>query len=233
MSDRVLVVDDDRGMTRAMELCLVAEGYSVATADGGAKALQLAALRPFDAVLLDLCLPDMPGLEVCQNLRQWTDIPVVVISGSTLQEDKIALLDAGADQYVEKPFMPDELLARLRATLRRAGARKETPPVVDFGDAEIDLARREVRRAGVAVHLTPHEFGVLAELARRPGALVTYADILRSVWGAAYERETQYLWVCMRHLRVKLESNPSRPRHLLTQSRVGYRLRIDEEASHP
>ena len=227
MSANVLVVEDDAAAARALQTCLEVTGYSVVTAGHGAQALRLAVLRPFDVVLLDLGLPDMHGREICERLRQWSEIPVVVISGSRSLDDKIAMLDAGADQYLEKPFLPGELLARLRATLRRArGTKTTTEPAVRFGQVEVDLALREVRRGGAPVHLTPHEFGVLAELARHPGAVITYPDLLRSVWGHAYEKETQYLWVCMRHLRVKLEVDPSHPRHLITQARVGYRLRI-------
>lgn len=232
MSEWVLVAEDDPPMQRALKVCLEKAGYSVEAAGDGSNALRLAALRPFDAILLDLGLPDVNGLDVCAQLRQWTNTPIVIVSASSSHQDKIAILDAGADQYLEKPFVPEELLAHLRAVIRRATA-ASTPDraLLRFADIEVDLALREVRRNGTAIHLTPHEYGVLRDLARRPGAVVTSADLLRSVWGLAYERETHYLWVCIRHIRQKLEDEPSHPRYLVTVPRVGYRLRISERCA--
>jgi two-component system, OmpR family, KDP operon response regulator KdpE len=231
MNKRILVVDDEAPSSYALRACLVADGYEVTIASTGSDALRSASLRPYAAVLLDLGLPDLPGLEVCRRLREFTQVPILVVTCARATEDKVALLDAGADQFIEKPFMPEELLARLRATLRRIDAlRREDDPVIRFGDVEVDLARREVRRAGEPVHLTPHEYGVLAELARHHDRPLTHPALLRAVWGATYDHERHYLWVCIRHLRTKLETEPSRPQFIVTEPRVGYRLRTTAAA---
>ena len=190
-----------------------------------AAALEAAALRPPDAVVLDLRLPDGSGVEVCRRLREWSQAPVVVVSAVDEEDEKIAALDAGADDYVTKPYAVGELLARLRAALRRAAAPAGKPPAVRFGDVEVDLARREVHRAGRPVHLTPHEYGLLAELARHPGRVLTHRALLAAVWGPEYGGETHYLRVYMANLRRKLEEDPARPRHPVTETGVGYRLR--------
>ncbi len=168
-SGRVLVVDDEPQVLRGLSAALSAAGYGVDEAATGAEALRVAALHPPDAVVLDLRLPDISGVEVCRRLREWSQVPVLVVSAVDAEEDKIAALDAGADDYVTKPYAVGELLARLRAVMRRAAAPPGETPAVRFGDVEVDLARREVRRAGEPVHLTPHEYGLLAELSRHAG----------------------------------------------------------------
>ena len=225
-AERVLVVDDEPQVLRGITAALQAAGYEVSGAETVAGALEAAALRPPDAVVLDLRLPDGSGVEVCRRLREWSQAPVVVVSAVDDEAEKIAALDAGADDYVTKPYAVGELLARLRAALRRAAAPAGEPPSVRFGDVEVDLARREVARAGEAVHLTPHEYGLLAELARHPGRVLTHRALLAAVWGPEYRDETHYLRVYMANLRRKLEADPARPRHLVTETGVGYRLRV-------
>jgi two-component system KDP operon response regulator KdpE len=224
---RVLVVDDEPLIRRALTATLDAAGYDVTTAADGAGALTAAALRQPDAVVLDLRLPDMDGVEVCRRLREWTDVPVIILSALDAETEKIDALDAGADDYVTKPWSAGELLARLRASLRRSPEGADDPGTVRFGDVVVDLALEQVRRAGEPVHLTPLEYRLLAMLARHPGKVLTHATLLRSVWGIAYQGETHYVRVYMARLRRKLEADPSRPRHLLTQSGVGYRLIAD------
>ena len=224
---RILVVDDERQIVRALRAILSAAGYAVATASTGAEALQAAALQPPDAVVLDLLLPDLDGVEVCRRLREWSQVPVVVVSAVGDETKKVIALDAGADDYVTKPYSSGELLARLRAAMRRGAAPAGEDPRVTFGDVEVDLGRREVRRGGELVHLTRREYGLLAELARHPGRLLTRHMLLRAVWGPGSEAEAHYLHVHMSTLRRKLERDPARPRHLLTEIGVGYRLRTD------
>ena len=222
---RILVVDDEPQVLRGLSAALGAAGYEAATAATAAEAIDAAALRPPDAVVLDLRLPDGSGVEVCRRLREWTQVPIVVVSAVDEETEKIAALDAGADDYVTKPYAVGELLARLRAALRRASAPAGESPAVRFGDVEVDLALREVRRAGEVVHLTPHEYGLLAELSRHPGRVLTHRALLAAVWGPGYADETHYLRVYMANLRRKLEDDPARPQHLITETGVGYRLR--------
>ena len=224
-AERVLVVDDEPQVLRGITAALRAAGYEVSGAETAAGALEAAALRPPDAVVLDLRLPDGSGVEVCRRLREWSQAPVVVVSAVDEEDEKIAALDAGADDYITKPYAVGELLARLRAALRRAAAPPGEPPAVRFGDVEVDLARREVARGGEPVHLTPHEYRLLAELARHPGRVLTHRSLLGAVWGPEYGTETHYLRVYMANLRRKLERDPARPRHLVTETGVGYRLR--------
>jgi two-component system KDP operon response regulator KdpE len=227
---RILVVDDEPQILRALRASLTAAGYDVVTASGGAEALESAALRPPDAIVLDVRLPDRDGIEVCSSLREWTEVPVLIVSALHGEDEKIAALDAGADDYVTKPYAVGELLARLRAALRRAEGRPaEAPPLV-FGEIEVDLARRAVLRAGARVHLTPHEYELLATLARNPGRVMTHRTLLRAAWGPRYTDEIHYVRVYMAALRRKLERDPAQPRHLLTETGVGYRLEIDEPA---
>lgn len=226
---RVLVVDDEPQIMRGLTATLKAAGYDVASAGTAADALSTAALRPPDAIILDLVLPDGSGVDVCRSLRQWTEIPVIVVSSLDTEEDKIAALDAGADDYVTKPYGAGELLARLRAALRRATAPPGTSPVVRFGDVVVDLGLREVTRAGGRVHLTPREYELLSELVRHAGRVLTHASLLRRIWGPAFVGQTHYLRVQMASLRQKLEPEPARPRYLITETGVGYRLRPDPE----
>jgi two-component system, OmpR family, KDP operon response regulator KdpE len=219
---RVLVVDDERQILRALETTLRGAGYEVETAPDGETALTRAAARPPEAVILDLVLPDRSGIEVCRELRTWLDAPVIVLSAVGEERDKVEALDAGADDYVTKPFGIDELLARLRAALRRAAAPGD--PVVEIGELRIDLDKRIVRRNGDVVPLTPHEFALLRYLAQNEGRLLTHRSILREVWGPSYQTESHYLHVYVSQLRRKIEPDPTRPRYLLTEAGAGYRL---------
>jgi two-component system KDP operon response regulator KdpE len=198
-------------------------GFEVREADAGKLGLsEIAGLAP-DAIILDLGLPDLEGLEVLRRLRDWSQVPVLVLTVRDTEDDKIAALDAGADDYLTKPFSGRELLARVRANLRRARATNE-PAIVRFGDIEVDLPARLVRRAGAEVHLTAREYALLRLLAQHQGKVVTHRQILRELWGPNAEENTHYLRVYMTHLRQKLEANPHEPRHLKTESGIGYRL---------
>lgn len=219
---RILVVDDEPQILRALKASLVGAGYEVDVAETGEQALSLAALRPPAGVILDLVLPDRSGTDVCRDLRRWTNAPVLVLSAVGDEREKVAALDAGADDYVTKPFGIDELLARLRAALRRVDVPSD--PVVELGDVSVDLERRLVVRAGEPVLLTPTEFELLRLFVRNEGKLLTHAAILREIWGPAYGDESHYLHVYISQLRRKLEADPARPRLLLTQPGAGYRL---------
>lgn len=218
MTARVLVVDDEPQFLRALVTNLRGAGYEVEKATTAEEALASAALRPPDAVVLDLLLPDGSGTDVCRRLREWSDAPVVVVSAVGDEDEKIAALDAGADDYVTKPFAIGELLARLRAALRRALPPGE--PVIEIGALRVDLGKSLVTVAGEPVHLTPHEFRILSLLARNEGRLLTHRTILREVWGPQYGDESNYLHVYVSQLRRKLE-----PAHyLVTEPGAGYRL---------
>ncbi len=222
MSQRVLVVDDEPQFLRALATNLRGAGYEVDTAVTAADALAAAPLRPPDAVILDLLLPDASGREVCRQLREWSEAPIILVSAVGDDDEKIAALDAGADDYVTKPFGMGELLARLRAVLRRA-----TPgaaPVVEVGQIRVDLEKTIVTMDGRPVHLTPHEFRILRLLALNEGKLLTHRAILREVWGPAYGDESNYLHVYVSQLRRKLEPDPAKPQYLLTEPGAGYRL---------
>ncbi len=220
---RVLVVDDDPVLLRALAINLRARHLDVQTAADGATALRHAASNPPDLVVLDLGLPDMDGVEVVGGLRGWTSVPIVVLSARDSQWAKVEALDAGADDYVTKPFGMDELLARIRAALRRATP-SPAQPVVTTAAFTVDLAEHRVTRDGVVVRLTPTEWHVLEVLVRNPGKLVTQQQLLREVWGPAYQGQTNYLRVYLAQLRRKLEPTPARPRHLVTEPGVGYRF---------
>jgi two-component system KDP operon response regulator KdpE len=219
---RVLVVDDEPQILRALETTLRGAGYVVETAATGEDALVRTALRPPDAMILDLVLPGKSGIEVCRELRTWTQLPIVILSAVGEEAEKVAALDAGADDYVTKPFGVDELLARLRAALRRAGPHGD--PVLRIGELEVDLERRLVRMAGRTIQLTPIEYDLLTLLARNEGKLLTHRAILRDVWGPAYAAESHYLHVHVSHLRRKLEPDPARPQYIVTEPGAGYRL---------
>jgi two-component system KDP operon response regulator KdpE len=222
---KVLVVDDEPQIVRALRINLSARGYEVLTAPDGATALRLAADGKPDVVVLDLGLPDMDGTDVIAGLRGWTSLPIIVLSARTDSADKVDALDAGADDYVTKPFGMDELLARLRAAVRRsAAAGPEDEPIVKTASFTVDLAAKRVLKDGAEVHLTPTEWGLLEVLARNAGKLVAQKQLLRDVWGPAYEKETHYLRVYLAQLRRKLEPEPARPRHLLTEPGMGYRF---------
>jgi two-component system KDP operon response regulator KdpE len=219
---RILVVDDEPQILRALEMSLRGAGYDVVTASTGADALTKAAVQPPDAVILDLVLPDMRGTDVCRELRTWTSVPVIVLSVVGDESEKVAALDAGADDYVTKPFGVDELLARIRAALRRTEG--ESEPIREVGELRVDIAGREVTFGGRPVQLTPHEFTLLSLLVRNEGKLLTHKTILEEVWGHAYAAESHYLHVYVSQLRRKLEPEPARPRYILTEPGVGYRL---------
>ena len=225
---RVLVVDDDPQILRALRINLTAHGYQVLLAPDGGSALRAAADGHPDVVVLDLGLPDMDGVEVIEGLRGWTTVPIIVLSARTGSSDTVRALDVGADDYMTKPFGMAELLARLRAAVRRAAVSAvDGEPVIDAGDFTVDLAAKKViRSGGDEVHLTPTEWGVLELLVRHRGKLVGQRELLKAVWGPNYGTETNYLRVYMAQLRRKLEVEPSRPKHLITEPGMGYRFEL-------
>ncbi len=220
---RVLVVDDEPQLVRALVINLRARSYVVDAAPDGRTALDLAASRHPDVVVLDLGLPDMDGVDVVRGLRGWTTVPILVLSARQGSAEKVEALDAGADDYVTKPFGMDELLARLRAAVRRALPVDEAP-VVRTDSFTVDLAAKRVTRDGADVRLTPTEWHLLEVLTRNAGRLVGQKQLLQEVWGPRYERETNYLRVYLAQLRRKLEVDPSHPRHLITEPGMGYRF---------
>jgi two-component system, OmpR family, KDP operon response regulator KdpE len=226
---RVLVVDDEPQILRGLTTMLRGAGYDVTTAGNGADALAQAAANPPEAVILDLVLPDARGTDVARELRSWTEAPIILLSAVDEEREKVAALDAGADDYVTKPFGVDELLARLRAALRRVGEPSE--PVIEIGDLRIDIANRDVRLDGERLKLTPHEFDLLRVLAQNQGKLLTHRMLLREVWGPSYQVEAHYLHVYVSHLRRKIEPDPQSPRYLLTEPGAGYRL-VDPAQQH-
>ncbi len=220
---RVLVIDDEGPILRALRINLTARKYEVVTAEDGASGLAaMARVRP-DVVILDLGLPDMDGADVIKGIRGWTSTPIIVLSAAGQESTKVAALDAGADDYITKPFGMGELLARLRAAVRRASPAPDEP-VVGTADFTVDLAAKRVARDGTDVQLTPTEWGLLEVLVRNRGRLVTQRQLLQEVWGEQYQTEGNYLRVYMAHLRRKLEPDPSRPRYLLTEPGMGYRF---------
>lgn len=221
---RVLVIDDEQGLRRALGINLKARGYDVTLAADGKSALEAASQEPPDAVVLDLGLPDLDGVTVIEGLRGWSKVPIVVLSARSGEPDKVVALDAGADDYVTKPFGMDELLARLRAALRRTPSADDAPSI-ETPDFTIDLAAKEVRgKDAEQIRLTPTEWHLLEALARNEGKLVSQVQLLKEVWGPAYEKESNYLRVYMAQLRRKLEPDPPRPRYLITEPGLGYRL---------
>jgi two-component system, OmpR family, KDP operon response regulator KdpE len=221
---RVLVVDDEPHILRALKVILRDAGYAVETADTKQAALDSVSVRPPDAMVLDLVLPDGSGVDVCTEIRAWSALPILVLSAVGDEREKVRALDAGADDYVTKPFGADELLARLRAVMRRVGS-DHGAPALAVGELEIDFASRRVLRSGAEVHLTPIEFDLMRVLAQHTGKLVTHRQLLRAVWGPGYGTETHYLRVHVAHIRSKLEPDPARPRYIVTEPGVGYRLR--------
>jgi two-component system KDP operon response regulator KdpE len=219
----VLVVDDDPYLLRALRITLQAHGYAVTTAADGRSALLAAPQDPPSLVILDLGLPDMEGTSVINELRSWSQVPILVLSARHGSEDKVRALDAGADDYITKPFGLDELLARLRALLRR-GVDAEPVPVITTEAFTIDLGNRRVLRNGADIRLTPTEWKMLEVLARSPEKLVTQQQLLAEVWGPSYAKETNYLRVYIAQLRRKLEPDPANPRHLMTEAGIGYRF---------
>ncbi len=222
---KVLVVEDEAEIRRFVRLALQAEALDVFEAETVQRGLIEAGTRRPDLVVLDLGLPDGDGIDFIRGLRTWSEIPVIVLSARTMEADKIAALDAGADDYLVKPFGTGELLARVRAQLRRhPRASAEAQSLLEFGDVRIDLVRRSVERAGQPLHLTPIEYRLLTHLASYPNRVLTHPQLLRAVWGPSHSEDTHYVRIYMGHLRAKLEADPSQPRHLVTELGVGYRF---------
>lgn len=220
---KILTADDDPQILKALRIILSAQGYDVVTARDGKAAIQAAAHDLPDLILLDLGMPGLDGVSVIEAVRGWTNIPILVVSGRSDTSGKVDALDAGANDYVVKPFATEELLARIRA-LTRKSPDAATAPTVGFGDVVIDLSARQVQRAGREVRLTPTEWAVLEQLVRNPRRLVTQQTLLTSVWGPTHMRDSGYLRIYLSALRKKLEPDPSRPRHLITEPGIGYRF---------
>jgi len=222
---KVLVVEDEAEIRRFVRLSLQAEAMDVSEAESVARGLVEAGTCRPDLVVLDLGLPDGDGIDFIRGLRAWSQVPIIVLSARTMEGDKIAALDAGADDYLVKPFGTGELLARVRAQLRRhprAGA--DVPSALEFGDVRIDLAARTVERGGTALHLTPIEYRLLTHLASHPNRVLTHPQLLKAVWGPSHSEHTHYVRIYMGHLRAKLEADPAQPQHLVTELGVGYRF---------
>jgi two-component system, OmpR family, KDP operon response regulator KdpE len=224
---KILAVDDEPQILRALRTSLAARGHEVLTAPNGETALDALSASPFDLVILDLGLPGIDGVEVIGRLRSWSAVPVIVLSVRDGQADKVAALDAGADDYVTKPFGMDELQARMRAVLRRKGPPAEERPLVRAGGLEIDLSKHLVTRDGRTIHLTPTEFALLELFVTNPGKLLTHRWLLQKVWGDAYRDESHYVRVFVAGLRKKLEQDPASPALILTEPGVGYRWMQD------
>jgi two-component system, OmpR family, KDP operon response regulator KdpE len=222
MSQRILVCDDEMQIRRALRVVLKDAGFEVIETAGAKEALDAASVRPPDAAIIDLLLPDGDGVEVCRSIRSWSEMPILVLSAVGEEEQKVRALEAGADDYVTKPFGPRELIARLKAALRRAGDDADEP-VLTAGELEIDLAAHTVRRAGEEIHLTPIEFRLLGTLARNRGRLMTHSALLRDVWGPGWEQDTQTLRTHIANLRRKIEPSDG-PRYIQTDPGVGYRF---------
>ncbi len=220
---RVLVVDDEKQIRRMLKAALEGYGYDIGEAGSGHEGLSQASIFHPDLIILDLGLPDLDGIDVIQRLREWTEVPIIVLSVRGHEDDKIKALDAGADDYVTKPFSMGELLARLRVALRRA-AKSDDEPILAFGDLSLDLARRNVTVRGEEVKLTPTEYEVLKYLAQQAGRVVTHRQLLLAIWGSNYQEESQYLRVYIGQLRRKIESDPAQPTYIITEPGVGYRL---------
>jgi two-component system KDP operon response regulator KdpE len=229
---RILIADDDPQILRALRITLTARGYDVDTAPNGTAALDAAIAGHPDLVVLDLGMPGLTGIEVIEALRGWSQVPILVVSGRSGSLDKVQALDAGADDYVTKPFAADELLARIRALTRRTPTATDAPAVT-FGDVTVDLASHVVTRGGATVRLTPTEWHLLEVLLRSPNRLVTRETLLTEVWGPQYTTDTGYLRLYLAQLRKKLEPEPASPRYLLTEAGMGYRFAADPPPSSP
>jgi two-component system KDP operon response regulator KdpE len=230
---RVLVVDDEPQIRRALAINLRARGYQVDLAASGEEALKAVADQPPDVVVLDLSLPGIDGLQVIQGLRGWTRVPIIVLSVREREADKVAALDAGADDYVTKPFGINELQARLRAAVRRATPTDEGAPVVQTQDFRVDLAAKQVTRDDREVRLTPTEWQLVEQLVRNPGRLVSQRQLLQEVWGPKYQEETNYLRIFIAQIRRKLEPDPANPRYFITEPGMGYRFQARDQPGAP
>jgi two-component system KDP operon response regulator KdpE len=226
MNPTVLVIDDEPPIRKFLRVTLAANGYVVAEAETGRMGLIAVASRHPDLIVLDLGLPDMDGVDVTRQVREWSTVPIIVVSARGKEQDKVVALDAGADDYLTKPFAVGELLARVRVALRHAARAKADTgePTFAVGDLRVDLLHRQVTLAGVPVHVTPNEYRLLTVLVKHAGMVLTHHQLLREVWGAGSSQEHHYLRVYMNQLRQKLEADPSRPKYLLTEVGVGYRL---------
>lgn len=225
---QILVIEDDAAIRNVLRILLQAEQYRVIEAETSARAeIEARSHRP-DLLLVDLGLPDGDGVKLVQSVRRWSPVPIVVLSARTMEAQKVAALDAGADDYVTKPFSAPELLARVRAALRRNARTLEQPSVLQLGQIKIDLARRNTRSPNGEIHLTPLEYRVLECLARHAGAIVTANQLILEVWGPGRLGDTRNLRVCLKNLRYKLESDPTRPQHIVTETGLGYRLKVSE-----
>jgi len=230
---QVLVIEDEPAIRSVLRVLLQAEGYRYIEADTAMRAEIEARSHKPDLLLIDLGLPDADGLKVIRRVRAWSQVPIVVLSARTMEEQKIAALDAGADDYVTKPFSAPELLARIRAALRRDVRGAAPAAVLQFGALRVDLARREARGTEGEVHLTPLEYRVLASLTRHLGSIVMQRQLIREVWGPERQDDSRSLRVCIKNLRAKLEPDPRRPRYLITETGLGYRLRADNDSPQP
>ncbi|CFR10305.1 two-component system response regulator KdpE [Yersinia kristensenii] len=220
----ILIVEDEKEIRRFVRIALEGEGWRVFESETLQRGLIEAGTRKPDLIILDLGLPDGDGLTYIQDLRQWSAIPIIVLSARSSEEDKVAALDAGADDYLSKPFGISELLARVRVALRRHSGGSQESPLVNFSDISVDLINRQVTRAGIDLHLTPIEFRLLSALLANTGKVITQRQLLNQVWGPNYVEHSHYLRIYMGHLRQKLETDPTRPKHLLTETGVGYRF---------
>jgi two-component system KDP operon response regulator KdpE len=226
---QIVIVEDDTGIRDVLRVLLTTAGYRVVEAGRAERGeIEARAHKP-DLLLVDLGLPDRDGVDLIRRIRAWSSVPIIVLSARTAEEQKIAALDAGADDYVIKPFAAAELLARVRAALRRTATGVGRSATISLGGRVIDLARREVIKGDRDLHLTPLEYRVLENLARHPGTIVKQDALIREVWGPAQVGDTRSLRVCIRNLRAKLETEPTRPRYIVTEAGVGYRLRLDED----
>ncbi|MGE5390924.1 MAG: response regulator [Deltaproteobacteria bacterium] len=221
---RILVVDDESQIRKLLRVALSAYGYEVKEVNCGQDGLREMAIYRPDLVILDLGLPDMDGLEILKQLREWSPTPVLILSVKEQEQDKITALDAGADDYVSKPFSMGELLARIRTALRHSYYENGENPILFFNDLEIDIVHRKVKLSGNEVKLTPTEYEILKNMAIHSGKVITHRQLLTAIWGKAYENDTHYLRVYIGQLRKKIEIDPSRPKHIITESGVGYRL---------
>ena len=222
----ILIVEDEQAIVRFVRAALEADGLRVHEAQTLQRGLLEAATRKPDAIILDLGLPDGDGLDFIRDLRQWSQTPIIVLSARTEEQDKIAALDAGADDYLSKPFGIGELQARLRVALRRHGSSSQSDPLIAFSDVRVDLAARRIQRGEAEIHLTPIEFRLLAVLIGHHGKVLTQRQLLREVWGPNAVEHSHYLRIYMGHLRQKLENDPARPRHFITETGIGYRFML-------